>query len=159
MTLKPEIRHATAVDAPVIARHRRRMFEDMGHEYGKHTEIDTLYQAWVAPRLEDGRYVGWLMQIGDQVVGGAGVEVRDRAPHPYDLTTRYAYVVNVYVEPEHRRQGFARQIVNTLLEWCKQQDFGIISLHASDEGRPLYQSLGFAASNEMQFVTWQDNGH
>jgi hypothetical protein len=38
----------------------------------------------------------------------------------------------------------------TILEWVKQQGFGAVNLHASDEGRPLYEKLGFENTNEMR---------
>lgn len=74
------------------------------------------------------------------VMGGAG------------LATRYAYIVNVYVEPACRRRGIARVLLQTILDWCAQQNLNIIALHASDFGRPLYESLGFTATNEMRLI-------
>lgn len=148
------IRLATAADAATITRHRRRMFEDMGDaDYIQSTTIDASYHAWVGQRLEDGRYVGWLMTgANGAVMGGAGVEIRERAPHPLGLATRYAYIVNVYVEPDYRRKGIARTLLQTILDWCAQENLNIIALHASDSGRPLYESLGFTASTEMRLI-------
>jgi len=63
-----------------------------------------------------------------------------------------AYVLNVYTEPTHRRGGVARAIMNAILEWCREQRVARVTLHASREGRPLYEDLGFEPSNEMRFV-------
>jgi hypothetical protein len=38
----------------------------------------------------------------------------------------------------------------TILEWLKQRGFRAVNLHASREGRPLYEKLGFEATNEMR---------
>jgi hypothetical protein len=37
-----------------------------------------------------------------------------------------------------------------MIAWCKQEGFARVSLHASEHGRPLYESLGFEDSNEMR---------
>jgi hypothetical protein len=37
-----------------------------------------------------------------------------------------------------------------MTQWLKEQGFGSVVLHASDEGRPLYESLGFQPTNEMR---------
>jgi hypothetical protein len=33
--------------------------------------------------------------------------------------------------------------------WCRAEDITSVRLHASDDGRPLYESLGYVATNEM----------
>jgi predicted GNAT family acetyltransferase len=59
-------------------------------------------------------------------------------------------IVNVYTEPDHRRRGLARRLMVTMLDWLRQEGYGTVSLHASDYGRALYESLGFRATNEMR---------
>lgn len=145
------IRRAAPDDAGVITQHRRRMFTDMGDQpYIQSVEIDAAYQRWLHPKLADETYQGWLVMCGGQIIGGAGIEIRERPPHPVGLMTRCAYIVNVYVEPDYRQQGIARELLRTLLAWCAEQGLRLASLHASTKGRPLYESLGFTASNEMR---------
>ena len=59
-------------------------------------------------------------------------------------------ILNVYTEPEFRKRGIARQVMVTILKWLKQRGFRGVNLHASAEGRPLYEELGFEATNEMR---------
>jgi GNAT superfamily N-acetyltransferase len=56
------------------------------------------------------------------------------------------------VEPHHRRKGLARNITDALIEWCKQNGFQSVALHASEFGRGLYEKLGFRPTNEMRLV-------
>jgi GNAT superfamily N-acetyltransferase len=147
------IRYAKASDAPIIAQHRRKMFTDMGDEhYIRSTDVDAAYEQWVERKLTEGYFVDWLMTCGEEVIGGAALEIRERPPHPIELMTRYAYVMNVYVEPDYRQQGIARQLLQTILAWCAEQGLRLILLHASDKGQPLYESLGFEATNEMRLL-------
>ena len=59
-------------------------------------------------------------------------------------------ILNVYTEPEFRRQGVARRIMETILHWIRARGLRSAHLHASDEGRVLYEKLGFVATNEMR---------
>ena len=49
----------------------------------------------------------------------------------------------MYTDPEFRRQGIARRLMQTMIDWCRKEGFVRVDLHASDKGRPLYESLGF----------------
>ena len=61
-----------------------------------------------------------------------------------------AYVLNVYTEPEHRRSGVARAIMEAILDWSRGQLVARVTLHASNDGRSLYEALGFEPTNEMR---------
>jgi hypothetical protein len=37
-----------------------------------------------------------------------------------------------------------------IVAWGRESGLGSLYLHASDEGRPLYRSLGFVPTNEMR---------
>jgi hypothetical protein len=44
-------------------------------------------------------------------------------------------------------------------EVSKNEQIDRLTLHASDEGRSIYEKLGFVASNEMHFVAdWSRSG-
>ena len=60
-------------------------------------------------------------------------------------------VVNVYTERAWRRRGVADALMRELLRWCSGNGVESIVLHASGEGRPLYQKLGFTPTNEMRY--------
>jgi hypothetical protein len=40
--------------------------------------------------------------------------------------------------------------MDEMIGWCRDQRMTTVYLHASDEGRPLYDSLGFTPTNEMR---------
>lgn len=101
--------------------------------------------------LSDGSYLGWLAADGSgRVIGGGGVLLCPWPASPKDPCLRRAIILNVYTEPEFRHRGIARRIMMTILEWLKEQGFPSASLHASEEGRGLYEQLGFKATNEMR---------
>jgi predicted GNAT family acetyltransferase len=57
-------------------------------------------------------------------------------------TTRFAYIADVFVSPEHRGKGIARQMVKALLSHPKAADADRAILFTQD-AHGVYQSLGF----------------
>lgn len=148
------IRPATQADILTIVAHRRKMFEDMrvappeAIERGNEAAIP-----WIAERLASEYYRGWLMvNEAGEVVAGAGLMLIDWPPGPIDHTATRGYILNVYTEPAYRRRGLAKRLVQALMDWCYDHDIYTVTLHASEAGRPIYESLGFKASNEMRIM-------
>lgn len=148
------IRAALPAEAGVIVAHRRAMFDEI-HQRGRETldEMDAAFGPWVSAHLERGDYLGWFaVTAAGEVVGGAGVWVMDWPPLPGHPGNRRANVLNVYVQPEFRRRGLARRLTQTAIDWCRQAGLGVVILHASAAGRPVYEALGFTPTNEMRLV-------
>ena len=148
------IRPATPRDLDSVLHHRRRMFEEMG--FNDPAALQAML-ASSAPMLQDGlsegSYRGWLAEAaGGGIVAGGGVVILRFLPHPVDPKPRRAWVVNIFTEPEHRRRGLARRLMETIIEWCRAEEMGLLYLHASDDAHPLYESLGFKATNEMRLA-------
>ncbi len=146
----PTIRYATPDDAPLITAQRHSMFAD--NAFSTETALsasDLQFEPWVRLRLADGRYLGLLLEDGGQVVGGAGIFFADFPPHWMDPQPVRAYVLNVYTAPAARGRGYARTLMERILAECKERGVPTVVLHASPQGRPLYETLGFTVSDEM----------
>ena len=145
------IREGTTADIPEIARQRRRMCEDMNYTDAEAlSTMVTVTANYLKKAIPEGSFRSWLACDNGRVVAGGAVVISSWPAHAYDLECRRATILNVYTEPEYRRRGIARQIMETMIAWCKQERFARVSLHASEHGRPLYESLGFEDSNEMR---------
>lgn len=149
-----QIRQATPQDLEVVLHHRRRMFEDMG--YTDAQALDAMIASstpLLRHGLTDGTYRGWLVEApGKRVAAGGGVIILQFQPHPRDPQARRAWVVNMFTEPEDRRRGLARRLMQTILDWCRAEGMRFLYLHASGEGRPLYEGMGFIPNNEMRLA-------
>jgi GNAT superfamily N-acetyltransferase len=64
------------------------------------------------------------------------------------------FIVNMYVERSARRLGLARELMKHALQWAYEHGIHPIRLRASQEGRPLYEQLGFQATADM--MKWTD---
>jgi GNAT superfamily N-acetyltransferase len=145
-------RPATLEDCEIILHHRREMFRDMGT--GTSEELDHMVNAarpWLKRALTEGSYRGWLAQDHDgRVLSGGGILISSWPPRPEDVGDRRAVIVNVFTESEARRKGLARKLMSVMIDWLREENFSSVVLHASDDGRALYESLGFLPTNEMR---------
>jgi GNAT superfamily N-acetyltransferase len=146
------VRVGVASDAEVIVRHRRAMFSEMG--YRDQAALDKMCQAfepWLARRMQSGEYLAWFAVGADgSVAAGLGLWLMDWPPHMIGPGARRGNILNVYTEPHSRRLGLARRLMETALAWCRASGIRAVILHASDDGRRLYESLGFESTNEMR---------
>jgi GNAT superfamily N-acetyltransferase len=146
------IREAASAELGIILHHRRSMFRDMGE--GTVEELDRMVGVagpWLERALGDGSYHHWLaLDPTGRVAGGGGVLLGAWPANPRDPCTQRAVILNVYTELEFRRLGIARRVMVAILDWVKGQGFRGVNLHASPEGRALYEKLGFTATNEMR---------
>ncbi|HTX77611.1 MAG TPA: GNAT family N-acetyltransferase [Terracidiphilus sp.] len=147
-------RPATPADAALIASHRRAMFAAMGSlTPDVLDEMTRSFEPWLLPRLADGRYLGWITEDDGQPIASAGLMFLDWPPHPlHPAASVRGYILNVFVDPAHRRRGLARTLVDCCLQEARSRDIELVTLHASSEGRPLYESMGFRNGSEMQLV-------
>lgn len=156
------VRQARVEDAPIIAWHRARMFQDMG-ELSAAIFDNFLDEArvWLERALDNGEYVGWLgvpRDKPDMIAGGVGVQLRQVSPHPCRpphegsfAKGRHAIVLNVFTEPEWRRRGLARLLMEEIVRWAGAERLDGLVLHASAEARALYERMGFMPTNEMRY--------
>jgi GNAT superfamily N-acetyltransferase len=149
-----EIRPATIGDSEVIIAHRRAMFFEMG--YHDQVVLDAMVMAfrpWLLRKMEAGEYLTWLAVRADgSVAAGLGLWLMDWPPHMVGPGSRRGNILNVYTNPDCRRQGLARRLMDLALEWCRINRIRAVILHSSNEGRPLYEKLGFRATNEMRLM-------
>lgn len=148
------LRLAAAEEASILARHRAAMFRDMQEvdEQGA-AIIENASEDHLAALIEAREYFGFLAEHEGVVIGGGGVWLRPLLPRPgTPQGAMEAYVLNVYTEPEHRRSGVARAIMEAIIDWSRERRVARVTLHASKEGRSLYEALGFEPTNEMRIA-------
>lgn len=103
------------------------------------------FNEWLGEMMAADTYRAWLVEAEDgAIVAGGGLTVLPWPPGPRYLGGRVAFVYNVYTEPAHRRRGLARLVMETIHAWCRANGLTSALLNASADGRPLYESLGYA---------------
>ena len=146
------IRPGAASDAKTIVAHRRAMFSEMG--YRDEEALDKMsraFEPWLLRRMQSGEYLAWFAVAADgSIAAGVGLWLMDWPPHMIGPGARRGNILNVYTEPHSRRLGLARTLMETALAWCRDNGIRAVILHASADGRRLYELLGFKSTNEMR---------
>jgi GNAT superfamily N-acetyltransferase len=145
------VRRASTDDINTLVAHRRSMFADMGYQDEKALDsMATKCHTWLLARMNRGEYVAWLATAPDQsIAAGTGLWLMDWPPHMIGAGPR-GNILNVYAEAKFRRRGLAAELMKTAMQWCRSNGVDVVVLHASPEGRRLYESMGFTATNEMR---------
>jgi predicted acetyltransferase len=74
----------------------------------------------------------------------------DWPPHPlHPNEDKRGYVLNVFVEPSHRKRGLAKMLTGLGEAELARRGVSFAILHATRMGRPLYEQIGWTQTAEM----------
>ncbi|MDR2492011.1 MAG: GNAT family N-acetyltransferase [Coriobacteriales bacterium] len=85
--------------------------------------------------------------VTPEVAAFATILFSERFASPKAPDGRVATVYNVLTYPAYRRQGLARRVLGALIDEARARGVSLIELEATADGRPLYERLGFTASD------------
>lgn len=137
--------HATAADADELIRLRLAYLAD---DFGELSDeqvaaLPAELVRYFERHLERDLLV-FAAREGGIIVACAWLLLVEKPPSPRFPHGRTGVLFNVYTMPEHRRRGLARRVMERLLEEARAMALDVVELHATDDGYPLYLSLGFA---------------
>lgn len=101
----------------------------------------------------------WRMLLDLAPDGCFGIEIAGRIVASASLVSHAAtvgWIGMVLTHPSYRRQGLARKLVARVVERAKLLNIPTVKLDATEEGRPLYESFGFRAEQDVE--RWIRNG-
>ncbi len=126
------------------------MFLDAGQpDDERMAEMLQAFLPWVRGKLLEDRYIGWLASEGSEIVGGAGLWLMEFPPHFLQIGPVRGYLLNFYTAPDFRGRGLAKVLLKKVVEEARRRGCEVLTLHASESGRPIYEKNGFKQTNEM----------
>lgn len=115
------------------------------------TEVEKQSYNYYQRAICDGSHIAYLVFDGSRFIGAGGVSFFQVMPTYHNPSGYKAYIMNMYTNPEYRRQGIAYKTLDMLIREAKSLGITAISLEATDLGRPLYEKYGFVKlNNEME---------
>ena len=143
-------RIATPEDADALVRIRTDFMSGYDRPMGE-ADYAALanYRAFLLDGMRDGSYVMWLAETGGEIVATGSASFYRLPPIAGRPNGWEAYVGNMFTYPAHRRQGLAGEILRLLAEEARAAGCGAVTLHATKDGRPLYERFGFADAADM----------
>ena len=85
----------------------------------------------------------YVIRDGQTIVSCAFLLTVEKPMSPAFINGRTGMVLNVYTCPSYRRKGCAKLIMEALLSEAKKMEISVIELKATEDGYPLYRSVGF----------------
>ena len=139
------VRRAVAADAAEITRLRRLMFMAMGLDCDS-VDWERPCVAFFEHHLGTADVVAMVVDApdGTGLAASGVIELSREIPSPRAPRGTNAYISTISTDPRWRRRGMAAAIMNALIEVARAAGIDNVDLHATAEGRPLYERLGFA---------------
>ncbi len=100
-------------------------------------------------KMAEGKMTHLGIQIDGEWVAQAGGILKADFPSYYFKNNFIGYIMDVYVDPNHRNKGYAKELIIALEDWFKENNVSTVKLDTSRFGRPVYEKLGYENSIEM----------
>ena len=149
------VRQATQADIPVLVSLRMGLFCEVGELSDPLVDVD-LWQAtsaYFSAGQADGSARSWVAEVEGEVVASGTLALFVRPPYPGNLSGREAYLLNMYTLPAYRKQGMASALLDAMVAHARAEQLGKVWQHAGEQGRPLYERMGFVANPAC--LEWQ----
>lgn len=146
------LRPATLADLELLVRHRRGMWAEIASFTPPELEAaDRAYRRWARPRIKSGSLVGFVIETAaGEPVASSCLWMMPTQPRPGRASTKAPYLMSMFTERRHRGKGLATRLVREARRWARAHGCGMIVLHASRFGEPIYRREGYARTTEMR---------
>lgn len=119
-------------------------------EQSSRQEVRQATRTFLESQLGFGRHFTLLGVKNSDVVAIGSLEIFERLPYPENLSGKEGYILNIFVQPEIRRQGVAQRVVQFLVEQARLEEIGRLWLHPSASGKSVYKRAGFKTLNSQE---------
>lgn len=94
-------------------------------------------------------FISFVAFDGKAFVGTASACLYSVLPGKKLPSGKNAYIQNVYVDPQYRRQGIGKKLVSMITDTVRKQGYSRITLHATKAGEELFKSCGFISVENL----------
>ncbi|MBV8331762.1 MAG: GNAT family N-acetyltransferase [Candidatus Eremiobacteraeota bacterium] len=105
----------------------------------------SMFLSVIEERMSRGLQRYYVAEAADRIVGVAGAQIGEAF-----FGAIRGYVEGVYVVPAFRRKGVASRLMRECIGWLRSMACDSVRLQSTSQGKPLYESLGFVATGEME---------
>ncbi len=144
----PSIRLANIEDLEALTALRIAFLRDVGNLTDE-ADVPEMMEAthrYLAEKMPTNEFMAWVAEVDGHIVAMSGLVFYERLALVGNPAGLHAYVLNMYTVPEFRRRGLASALLRDIIAYVKENTAAKrIWLHATDDGRPVYEKLGFGA--------------
>lgn len=142
-----EVRLAGPDDESTLAALRRAWTEEIAGGRVDDPEFEGRFGEWFA--RESDQRVTWLGSKDGEPAGMVNALIFTRMPKPGTQPSRWFYLANFYVLPDHRNGGLGSRMLTALTDYADQHEFVRTVLSPSDRSVPFYERSGFREAYDL----------
>ena len=114
-------------------------------------ELKVSLHEYLSKSIKNDEFVAWLAISGGEIIATSGLCFFQITPGFTLIDGKIAYILNIYTLPHWREKGIGKQVFDHILQEANSRGYKCISLHTSEDGRPIYEKFGFRlTSDEME---------
>lgn len=145
MTIRPAKPDDAPLVVPMVERLARFLAERDRAKYEPLPHVGDMYRSWLRARATDSRAVFLVAERQPGQLVGFLIGTVEREIPIYRLT-EYGFIHDLWVEPDYRNEGLARQMVTLAAERFSEIGVAQVRLDVlvgNDPARKLFESCGF----------------
>ncbi|MFA5985699.1 MAG: GNAT family N-acetyltransferase [Methylococcaceae bacterium] len=146
-----DVREAVLNDVPQLVELRLQLFAELGGLASAELlpDLQEATEVYFTHAFTTGLCKTWLAIADEKVVAAGSMAIFHRLPYPGNLQGHEAYLLNMYTLPAYRGKLAATRILEQMQHYAKAEKFGKVWLHASIDGRNLYERFGFMQNQSV----------
>ena len=110
-------------------------------------DVKQKMKAYINKWMPDGSFVVFIAEDNDNICSTAFLSVVERPPRVAFQSYLVGTVYNVFTFPNYRRKGIATKVLSALLDEARIMGIGHIDLMSTNDGKYLYEKIGFQMNN------------
>ena len=117
--------------------------EDHGHLTDEEKErITSSLPDYYKKHLNNDLFV-YICTKDIEIVSCCFLLVTEKPANPDFLNGKTGTILNVYTKPEHRHHGYAKKLMELMLDDAGKMKLDYVELKATEDGYGLYKKIGF----------------
>ena len=114
-------------------------------------------RAYYLESFDKDTHVAYLVFDGEACIACGGISFYQVMPNIKNPSGMKAYIMNIYTAPGYRGKGIATMLVDLLVEEAHKRSIHIITLDATEMGRPVYERYGFVPDDTSMKLAAREN--
>lgn len=152
-----KIRLATLDDIDALVRLRLVFLEEVGNLSvdTDWRELGEAFGEYLRRKMPTGEFLAFIAESVEtgEIVATSGLTFFERPPNGTNPAGLEAYLSNMYTVSDWRGKGLGTALVAAIVDYVKETPARRIWLHATEQGKPVYEKAGFAdCQMEMELV-------
>ena len=115
--------------------------------------IQKQLREYLPKAISNNSFISILAEIDETVVSAAFLVISERPANPSSITGITGTLLNVITYPKYRREGIATKIIEKIIDESKKEGVSSIDLMATEDGKPLYEKMGFTITKYTTMKT------